>query len=49
MFKQLRHGRTSAILRIPTRADSVDEGREALTIKGRFGKLRFERTVYVRG
>ncbi|GAA1165512.1 hypothetical protein GCM10009606_48670 [Nocardioides aquiterrae] len=49
VFKQLRHGRTSAVLRIPTRADGVDEGREALTIRGRLGKLRFERTVYVRG
>ena len=49
VFKQLRHGRTSTILRIPTRKDGVDEGREALTIRLRVGKQRFERTVYVRG
>ncbi|MGY2701728.1 dienelactone hydrolase [Nocardioides sp. HB32] len=49
VFDELKAGRTQVTLRIPTRKDAVAEGREALTLKLKLGRSRFERTVFVRG
>ncbi len=49
VFQELRHGRTTAVLSVPTRTDGAAEPREALTLKLRLGRERFERTVFVRG
>lgn len=49
VFSNVKVGRTRTMLRIPTRVDRTDEGREALTLKLKLGKERVERTIYVRG
>jgi hypothetical protein len=47
LFADIGSGRTRTTLRIPTRKDGVEEGRESLTIKLRAPHLRATRTAFV--